>query len=68
MGCDSALVSVQRALAGTECRAVLAMKLTGLTNALATFELPLTINLEENALVGDGASVTTIDPAERVGA
>ncbi len=61
MGCDSAKVSVERALAGTGCRVVLAMELTGLTNALAAFELPLTINLEENALVGEDASVTTID-------
>ncbi len=51
MGCESAKVSVERALVGTGCRVVLAMELTGLTNALATFEFPFTVHLEDKALV-----------------
>ena len=61
MGCDSAKVSVERALAGTGRRVVVAMELTGLTNAVATFDLPSTVDLDDRALVGDGASVTPID-------
>lgn len=63
MGCESARVSVERALEGTGCRVVLAMELTGLTNALASFRLPLNVDLEENALVRDDGSVTDIDTA-----
>ncbi len=65
LGCESAKVSVERALAGTGCHVVLAMELTGLTNALASFELPSTVHLDENALVGDDGSVTEIESASR---
>ncbi len=55
MGCESARVSVERALIGTGCPVVLAMELTGLTNALAGFELPLTVHLDEKELVDEGS-------------
>ena len=51
LGCESAKVSVERALEGMNCRVVIAMELTGLTNAVAKFQLPLTIDLAEKALV-----------------
>ncbi len=51
LGCESAKVSVERAVKGNACRVVLAMELTGLTNAVAKFRLPLTIDLAEKELV-----------------
>ena len=57
MGCESAKVTVERALAGTGCRVVLAMELTGLTNARASFELPSTVHLADRALVEDDGTV-----------
>ena len=51
LGCESARVSVERAVRGMECRVILAMELTGLTNAVAKFQLPLTIHLADKELV-----------------
>ena len=51
LGCESAKVSVERALEGMKCRVVVAMELTGLTNAVAKFQLPGTINLARKELV-----------------
>ncbi len=51
LGCESAKVSVERALDGMACRVLLAMELTGLTNAVAKARLPLTIDLAQKQLV-----------------
>ena len=61
LGCASAAVSVERALAGTGCRVVLAMRLTGLTNALARFERPSRVLLAEKAIIADANTDTDID-------
>jgi hypothetical protein len=45
---------VQAALKDTECQIMQAMQMTGITNASVKFRFPLTLTLEETALVGEG--------------
>ena len=54
LGCDSATYTVQQALRDTECQVVQAMHMTGITNATARFQFPMTVKLEEKARVGHG--------------
>ena len=46
MGCESAKCTVERALKGTECDAILGMRLVGLTNAKLKFRFPLNVMLD----------------------
>jgi hypothetical protein len=55
LGCESATYSVRQALRGTECRIVEAMHMTGITNATLKFQPPMTLTLEEQTRVGEGA-------------
>jgi hypothetical protein len=54
LGCDSATHTVRRALEGTQCRVIQAMRMTGITNATVKFRFPMTVTLEEKARVGAG--------------
>jgi hypothetical protein len=47
MGCESARYTAERALKDTDFKIILAMRLTGITNAVVKFEFPLTVKLEE---------------------
>ena len=51
MGCESARYTVEQALKSTDCNVVLAMRLTGITNATVKFQFPLTVHLENLARV-----------------
>ena len=51
MGCESARYTAEQALKSTDCEVVLAMRLTGITNATVDFGLPLTVSLEDLARV-----------------
>jgi hypothetical protein len=53
LGCASAKHSVQAALKDTECQIMQGMQMTGITNASVKFRFPLTLTLEETALVGE---------------
>jgi len=52
LGCDSATYTVRQALKGTQCQALQAMRMTGITNATVKFRFPMTLTLEEKARVG----------------
>jgi hypothetical protein len=54
LGCDSATYTVREALEETQCRVIQAMHMTGITNAVVKFRLPMTVTLEEKARVGAG--------------
>lgn len=60
LGCDSAKHTVQQALEGTDCKVVLGMHMTGLTNATAKFQTPLTLTLEDKARMGAGGEVEKV--------
>ena len=47
MGCESARCTVEQALAGTNCRVILAMQLAGITNAKLKIEFPLNVELDD---------------------
>ena len=51
MGCESARVTVEQSLQGTDCKVLLAMDLTGIVNSTVKFEFPLTVKLENKSLV-----------------
>lgn len=51
LGCDSAKHTVQRALNDADCRVVLAMRMTGITNATTKLRFPMTVSLEETTCV-----------------
>jgi hypothetical protein len=51
MGCESARYTVERALDGTDCEVMLAMRMAGITNAAVKFRLPLTVDLKNVARV-----------------
>ncbi len=51
MGCESARHTVEQTLESTQCDVILAMRLTGITNATLRFEFPLTVRLENLARV-----------------
>ncbi|MEJ2034248.1 MAG: hypothetical protein P8Y63_14690 [Deltaproteobacteria bacterium] len=52
LGCYSATYSVKQALKGTACQILQGMRLTGITNATVSFQLPMTVKLEETTRLG----------------
>jgi len=57
MGCESARHTVEQVLKDTDCETVLAMRLTGITNATVKFRFPLTVSLEDLAQVSANEKV-----------
>ncbi|MHC4706130.1 MAG: hypothetical protein ACYS8I_03465 [Planctomycetota bacterium] len=57
LGCESARYTAEQALETTDCDVLLAMQLTGITNATVKFQFPMTVNLEEVARVSEGEAV-----------
>jgi hypothetical protein len=57
MGCESARYTVEQALKNTDCKVILAMRLTGITNAAVKFQFPLTVKLEDLARVNANEEV-----------
>ena len=57
MGCQSARYTVDQALEKTDCKVILAMRLTGITNAAVKFQFPFTIKLEDLARVNANEEV-----------
>jgi hypothetical protein len=51
MGCESARVTAELALEGTDCKVILGMEFMGIVNSTVKFELPLTVRLENPSLV-----------------
>ena len=64
MGCESARHTVEETLKDTNCDAVLAMQLVGVTNANLKFEFPLTIRLDNQARVHANERVAPVSSAE----
>jgi hypothetical protein len=60
LGCDSADYTAQQALENTDCKVVVAMHRTGLTNATVKFHFPITITLENKTRVGEKNSVNKL--------
>ena len=51
MGCESARVTAEQILEGTNCRVILGMRLVGITNATLKFRFPATLDLAGPAQV-----------------
>lgn len=60
MGCESARLTVEDTLKGTDCDVILAMQLVGITNAALKFQFPLTIKLENLARVSANEKVDDV--------
>lgn len=56
LGCETAGYTAQQALKESDCRVILAMQMTGLTNAAVKFQFPMTVTLQHKTLVGEGRS------------
>ncbi len=54
MGCTSAHYTVKEALRDTDCEAILAMHLVGITNASLKFDFPFKVELEKSRWVASG--------------
>lgn len=52
LGCDTARYTAEQALRDADCKVILAMRTTGLTNASLQFRFPMTISLAEKTRIG----------------
>jgi hypothetical protein len=51
LGCESARLSAEQALENDQCRVVLGMRMTGITNATASLQSPIRITFNNVARV-----------------